>query len=113
MSTIIYNKLVRDKIPEIIKSSGQNTVCRTLDSEEYLIALDQKLSEECAEYQTDKNIEELADILEVLYAIAEARSYSKEELEQVRSEKAAERGGFAKRVYLERVVETESVHTGE
>lgn len=99
MSTIIYNKLVRDKIPEIIKSSGKNTVCRTLDSEEYLIALDQKLSEECAEYQTDKNIEELADILEVLYAIAEVRGYSKEELEQVRAEKAAERGRFTDKFF--------------
>lgn len=113
MSTIIYNKLVRDKIPDIIKSSGKTAVCRTLYTEEYLIALDQKLSEECAEYQTDKNIEELADILEVLYAIAEARGYSKEELEQVRAKKASERGGFADKVFLERVVETESVHTGE
>lgn len=113
MSTMIYNKLVRDKIPDIIISSGKTAVCRTLDSEEYLIALDQKLSEECAEYQTDKNIEELADILEVLYAIAEARGYSKEKLEQVRAEKAAERGGFTDKVFLERVVETESVHTGE
>ena len=101
-----HNKLIRDKIPEIIESSGRTPVIRTLDDTEYLTELDRKLNEECAEYQADKNLEELADMLEVIYAIAEARGYSVAELEQVRAEKAAKRGGFKKHIYLERVEET-------
>ncbi len=101
-----HNKLIRDKIPEIIESSGRTPVIRTLDDAEYLTELDRKLNEECAEYQADKSLEELADILEIIYAIAEARGYSLEELEQVRAEKASKRGGFRKRIYLERVEET-------
>ena len=100
-----HNKLIRDKIPEIIESSGRTPVIRTLDDTEYLTELDRKLNEECAEYQADKNLEELADMLEVIYAIAEARGYSVAELEQVRAEKAAKRGGFKKRIFLERVEE--------
>ncbi len=82
---IIHNKLVRDKIPEIIEKSGKTVYCRILNNEEYIDELDCKLNEECAEYQADKSIEELADILEVMYAIAQARGYSIEELEQVRA----------------------------
>ncbi len=65
--------------------------------------LDKKLNEECAEYQADKSIEELADMLEVMYAIAEARGWSVSELEAVRREKAEKRGGFNKKIYLEYV----------
>ncbi len=101
-----HNKLIRDKIPEIIESSGRTPVIRTLDDAEYLTELDRKLNEECAEYQADKSLEELADMLEVIYAIAEARGHSLEELEQVRAEKAVKRGGFRKCIYLERVEET-------
>ena len=61
----IYNKLVRDRIPEIIEESGKKCSMRILNEDEYLTALEQKLNEEVAEYQTDKNIEEMADILEV------------------------------------------------
>ncbi|MBR6670996.1 MAG: nucleoside triphosphate pyrophosphohydrolase, partial [Ruminococcus sp.] len=78
---------------------------RTLTQEEYLSELDRKLNEECAEYQADKSLEELADMLEVMYAIAEARGYSVAELEQVRAEKAEKRGRFADRIYLEYVEE--------
>lgn len=98
-----YNKLVRDKIPEIISASGKKANCRILDKNEYITELDRKLNEECAEYQTDKNIEELADILEVIYAIAEAREYSVAELERVRLEKSEKRGGFSQRIFLENV----------
>lgn len=105
MPTIIYNKLVRDKIPEIITSAGKQAVTRVLRDEEYLAELDRKLTEECAEYQADKSIEEMADVLEVLYAIAAARGYSIEELEQVRAAKADKRGGFAKRIFLQKVEE--------
>lgn len=72
---VIHNKLVRDKIPEIIEKSGKKAITRTLTQEEYLMELDRKLNEECAEYQADKSLEELADMLEVMYAIAEARGY--------------------------------------
>lgn len=105
MSEIIHNKLVRDKIPEIIAAAGKQAKTRVLSDEEYLTELDHKLVEECTEYQADKSIEEMADVLEVLYAIAEARGFSAKELERVRKEKAENRGGFAKRIFLEKVVE--------
>ena len=100
---IIHNKLVRDRIPEIIEKSGKTACCRILNNEEYIEELDRKLNEECAEYQADKSIEELADMLEVMYAIAQARGYSIEELEQIRAEKAEKRGGFIDKIYLEKV----------
>jgi len=100
---IIHNKLVRDRIPEIIEKSGKTAYRRILNNEEYIEELDRKLNEECAEYQADKSIEELADMLEVMYAIAQARGYSIEELEQIRAEKAEKRGGFKDKIYLEKV----------
>lgn len=100
---IIQNKLVRDRIPEIIEKSGKKAYCHILSNEEYIEELDRKLNEECIEYQIDKSIEELADMLEVMYAIVQARGYSIEELEQVRAEKAEKRGGFKDRIYLEKV----------
>ena len=100
---IIYNKLVRDKIPEIIEASGKTCETEILSDDEYLQMLDKKLDEELAEYHQEQNIEELADLLEVLYAIAKARGYSIEELEQVRSEKQKVRGGFERRILLKKV----------
>ena len=99
----VYNKLVRDKIPEIIKNAGKVSHTHILDDAEYIAELDRKLDEECAEYQRDRNVEELADILEVVYAIAEARGFTVEGLEKVRKEKADKRGGFEKKIFLERV----------
>ena len=101
----IHNKLVRDKIPEIIENTGKTAYCHILTEEEYIAELDKKLNEECAEYQANKSLEELADMLEVMYAIAEARGYSVSELERVRAEKAEKRGGFKDRIFLERVDE--------
>lgn len=92
-------KLVRDKIPDIIRAAGKTPVTEILSNEEYLNELDKKLNEEVAEYQADKSIEEMADILEVLYAICEARGYSIEELMKVKEAKRNERGGFKDRVY--------------
>ena len=102
---IHYNKLVRDCIPEIIESSGKSYTTEILSNEEYLRMLDAKLDEELAEYHKDQNIEELADLLEVIRAAAVARGYTIEDLERVRSEKAAKRGSFAKRILLKEVVE--------
>ena len=103
--TISYDKLVRDRIPEIIAASGKQCTTEILSEEQYLKKLDAKLDEELAEYHQDPNIEELADLLEVIRAAAIARGYSVDELEQVRAEKAAKRGGFEKRILLREVYE--------
>ncbi len=101
--TITYNKLVRDRIPEIILASGKTCSTEVLSDERYLEMLDAKLDEELAEYHRDQNIEELADLLEVLRAAALARGCSAGELERIRAEKAAKRGGFDKRILLKEV----------
>ena len=100
-----YNKLVRDRIPEIIETSGKTCVTEILSDEDYLRMVDAKLDEELTEYHQDQNIEELADLMEVIHAAAVARGYTLEELERVREEKAEKRGGFAKKVLLKEVVE--------
>lgn len=100
-----YNKLVRDKIPQIIEESGKRCLVETLGDFEYLIALEKKLDEELAEYHIDQNIEELADMLEVIYATVLARGYTREALEKIREEKAQKRGGFEKKYYLRKVEE--------
>ena len=104
VSTIQYNKLVRDRIPEIIEASGKRCICATLSDEEYLAKLDEKLNEELAEYQESKSMEELADLLEVIRAVAAARGSSIEEVEALRRDKAAKRGGFEKRILLTKVI---------
>ena len=103
-----YNKLIRDKIPEIITSSGKQCLVETMNEPEYIEALDAKLNEELEEYQTDKSLEELADLLEVMYAVVRARGYTTEELERVRKQKAEKRGGFEKRLRLKGVIESGS-----
>ena len=105
MHHITYNKLVRDRIPEIIEGSGKSCVVELLDDDDYLRAIDAKLDEELAEYHEEQNIEELADLLEVIRAAAVARGYTVEELERVRAEKAAKRGGFEKKLFLREVIE--------
>lgn len=105
MKKIIYHKLVRDKIPVIIKQSGKTCVCSVLSDEEYLEFLDEKLNEELAEYQESKSMEELADLLEVIRAVAVARGSSPEEIETIRKTKADNRGGFEKKILLEEVTE--------
>lgn len=98
-------KLVRDRIPEIIESSGKTCTVEILSYEDYLRMVDAKLDEELAEYHKDQNIEELADLLEVIYAAAKARGYSLEQLETVRAEKAAKRGSFDQKILLLEVIE--------
>ena len=100
MKTIKYQKLVRDRIPEIIEKQGKQCSCSVLSDEAYLEHLDLKLSEELGEYLEDKSMEELADLLEVIRAVAAARGSSIGEVEKIRQEKAAERGGFEKRILL-------------
>lgn len=97
---MIHNKLVRDKIPEIIERQGQHADTRLLSEAEYTQALEQKLDEEVGEFHKEKNLEELADILEVVYALAENLGCTKEELLQVYRNKHEKRGGFRERIYL-------------
>lgn len=96
----VYNKLVRDRIPDIIRRQGEKPVVRILEDEEYTLCLEGKLDEEVAEYHRDKNLEELADILEVVFALAENLGASREELLDVYRQKNEKRGGFADRVFL-------------
>ncbi|WP_101910011.1 nucleoside triphosphate pyrophosphohydrolase [Marasmitruncus massiliensis] len=103
MSTKIYNKLVRDRIPEIIEADGKTCVMEVLSGDAYIKMLDAKLHEELTEYQVSKEIEELADLLEVIQAVVKARGYSLEDLERIRHEKADKRGGFEKRILLKEV----------
>lgn len=92
-------KLVRDKIPQIIRSKGQEPVIYIADPEEYCIRLRDKLREEVEEYlASDNDREELADILEVLYALARQAGTDQQQLEKLRAAKAEKRGGFADRI---------------
>ena len=96
----IYNKLVRDRIPESIEAQGETPNLRILEQEEYLHRLEAKLDEEVGEYHRDKNAEELADILEVVFALAEANGVTRQELMDVYQKKHDARGGFGKRIFL-------------
>lgn len=100
MSVITYNKLVRDRIPEIIESDNKKCEIRILREDEYIEMLDAKLDEELAEYHRDMNLEELADLMEVIYAAARARGHSIDELEKLRMKKNSDRGAFDKRILL-------------
>ena len=100
----VHNKLVRDRIPEIIEASGKTCVTEVLSQEAYIQALDKKLSEELAEYQQSKSLEELADLLEVMGAVVKARGYTWEDLTRVRKEKRAARGAFDQKIFLKEVI---------
>ena len=95
-----YNKAIRDKIPEIIQKDGFSCNIKDLSDEEFLVEIEKKLSEEVKEYQNDKNPEELADILEVIYRIAKLKGISKEQLEKIRLDKVEKRGSFEKNLFL-------------
>ncbi|MEG0441717.1 MAG: nucleoside triphosphate pyrophosphohydrolase, partial [Oscillospiraceae bacterium] len=82
---------------------GKTCVTEILSDETYLKMLDKKLDEELAEYRKDQNIEELADLLEVIHATVLARGWTLDELEQVRAQKAAKRGGFLEKILLKEV----------
>ena len=98
----IYNKLVRDKIEEIMISNGAKPITRILSDEEYLKELNKKLLEEVKEYLESGEIEELADIEEVILAILNVKERTKENLEEIRKNKVLKRGAFNKKLFLER-----------
>jgi len=101
----VYNKLVRDLIPQVIEKSGKKFDIHIAEKEEYGKLLEEKLMEEVNEYLEDKNLEELADVLEVLVGLAGSLGYTEEELFEKRRVKREERGGFSEGVVLERVLE--------
>lgn len=98
-----YYKLVRDKIPEIVKAKGINPINHTADDKEFFNALLEKLREEVEEFIEDPSQEEMADIMEVVYAILKEKGYKFDEIEKARKKKADERGGFEKKIiaYIE------------
>ena len=100
----IHNKLVRDRIPEIIESTGKKFSTKILDNTEYIKELKKKSFEELEEYVNTTNnedaIEELADVLEIIHALAEYHGASIEKVEEVRKQKAEKRGGFKEKVFL-------------
>lgn len=96
-----YNKLVRDKIPEYIKSKGGVPITHIADDIEYWQKLKEKLQEEIKEFTEAETIEEMADIMEVIEAMCEFKKFDKNELEKVKNKKADERGKFKNKVILE------------
>lgn len=104
----VYNKLVRDKIPEIIVGNGGEPFTRILDEDEYKVELETKLMEEYNEVLLatgEERVEELADMLEVISSLAKLEGKSLEEVIEVKNKKCDKRGGFEKRIFLEKVEE--------
>lgn len=100
-----FDKLVRDKIPEILERKGIKSVTKTVEGKEYLERLVAKLCEEVEEFATDNNEEELADIFEVLNAIIYEKGFNHEAIEVIRLKKLSERGGFKNKIVLEQTKE--------
>jgi len=96
-----YNKLIRDHIPAIIIAKGGQPKTHVASQEEYAIKLKEKLSEEVREYLQEGNIEELADVMEVVHALAELGGVDAKRIEEIRQAKAGERGGFTKHLILD------------
>lgn len=104
-TVIIYNKLVRDRIPEVIEKSGKEYSIKTLEDKEYIDSLNKKLKEELDEYYENEDIEELADLAELVHAILKYKGVRLEEFENIRIQKREKRGGFDKRLFLVSVEE--------
>lgn len=99
----VYNKLVRDKIPAIIEADGKQAEIEIAPGQEVACLLEEKMIEEFNEYLEDKNIEELADMMEVVFGLAHQLGYTEEELMAVRMKKLEERGGFKEGIVLKSV----------
>jgi predicted house-cleaning noncanonical NTP pyrophosphatase (MazG superfamily) len=96
----VYNKLIRDNIPEIIKKDGKECNIRVLNDEEYFIELNKKLDEEIKEYKEEYSIEELADVQEIINAIVRTKGYSLESFNKIRIDKKRKNGGFVQKLFL-------------
>ncbi|MGD6801981.1 nucleoside triphosphate pyrophosphohydrolase [Rossellomorea vietnamensis] len=99
-----YNKLVRDRIPEIIESNGKKFRTRILSEEEYITELKNKSFEELEEYRDaetrEEALEELADLMEIVHAFAKSHGTTLEEVEEIRLKKAEKRGAFDEKIFL-------------
>ena len=101
----VYNKLVRDNIPDIILKDNELPTTRILSDEEYIQELNKKLMEEVNEYLSDNNIEEMVDILEVIRTILDYNNISYDDIEEKRIKKAKKRGAFKEKIFLEKVIQ--------
>lgn len=106
MKTIPYHKLIRDRIPEIVTAAGKKVITEVLSPEDYRDMLHEKLDEEVQEYHETHSIDELVDLVEVIYAILDDRCVSRREFEELREMKSDRRGAFTKRLLLKGVIET-------
>ncbi|HBN85773.1 MAG TPA: phosphoribosyl-ATP pyrophosphohydrolase [Clostridiales bacterium] len=104
---IIYDKAIRDKIPEIIEATGKRATVEVADKQTFNRYLEEKLGEELEEYLKEGHIEELADLVEVIYGLLELNGVTIEEFEAIRIKKAEVRGGFSKRLVLKEVSDRE------
>ncbi|MDA1547404.1 nucleoside triphosphate pyrophosphohydrolase [Bacillus cereus group sp. TH253LC] len=102
-----YNKLIRNKIPQIIKANGKTPTTRILPQDEYIKEICKKTEEELTEYleanTKEHKLEELSDLLELINALVEYEGTTLEEIDKIRKKKAAERGGFQNRIFLKDV----------
>ncbi len=103
-SSIKYDKLIRDKIPEVVEAKGSKAIVEVLDDERFMEYLNLKLIEELKEYQESGSVEELADLVEVIYALLDIKGVQLEQFEKIRLDKVDERGAFRKRLLLKEVV---------
>ena len=104
----VYNKLVRDNIPTIIEGKGETPVTRILDDAIYKIELEKKLNEEYQEVLAangDDRVEELADMLEIMRALAKLEGKTLQDVIEIADIKSEKRGAFEKKIFLEKVIE--------
>ena len=103
-----YNKLVRDNIPRIIEQNGEKPIIEILSDNDYELELLKKLKEECSEVMTSKSsdelLEELADVYEVLNALARIQNKTMDDVVKIAEQKKLKRGGFEKKIYLKKVI---------
>ena len=105
----VYNKLVRDKIPDIIKEKGEIPIVKILEKEEYKKELERKLYEEYKEVldaKSDDRIEELADMLEIIRALANLENKELDDILEIANSKKEKRGAFEKGIFLLKVIES-------
>ena len=105
MKRTAYQKLVRDRIPQIIEASGRQAIVQAASRKTMSLLLEEKLKEELAEYLKSHELEELADLLEVMHGVVDHTGHTWEELESLRLKKKQERGGFEEGIVLLEVVE--------
>ena len=106
----VYNKLVRDKIPNIIEEKGETPVIKGLNENDYKKELEKKLFEEYKEVieaSGDERIEELADMLEVIRALASLENKNLNDIIDIADKKNKKRGAFDEKIFLEKVIESE------